>query len=333
MKKLVSLILVALMLLSLGLSTSAASAKPSVEVNPAPAIEPVKDEKTQKPKVTQDGDIVVAEVWQDAKISSTKQDKKDQDVIEIELAITSYAEAVKGEKPADSDSLKAKMWTTSTKILVDAHESMTAVEVIADVNGEKSDLKAELDNRAKEVNKDYTADNYIVTSLFDMAVDEEEYAARMKSDDFYLRVTFKTHFDANKPAPAVIYRCEGDADWSIVDAKDVTVNKDGTLTVNFDHLCAIAFLELTDSSNAAEKTQPLWLWILLGVAGALLLGVIIWILVLLFRRKKKDEEEPIVENVENGLSKAKKAGMISAASLLGIVGALLVIRAATKKRK
>lgn len=277
MKKIVALFSAVLILLSTVVVAFAATTTPSVQTKDAVDVVVIKENETGDPQLD-----VVAEV--------RNQKELEQDIYVPELWITSYAESKKSYK--DYKTIKEEKNATVMEeaefivisdLMKSAYESIDSVEFVADVNGGKSDLKEELKKRAEkladETGKDFTEENYVVSELFDLNV-EEQYIEMAKAEEKFVRVTFKKDY-VGKMKPTILYRCEGDTDWSIVPENQVTVNADHTLTVDFDRLCPIAFLDVTEP----EVGFSWFTWILV------ILLIVVTILILVFVVFRNDDDK------------------------------------------
>ncbi len=249
MKKVLSVILAVVLICSLSVSAfAAADVNKSVTAKPAPEL--------VVPNVANPN--IVAQIL--------KGETVIHDVLASELIITPYHKADSAPHAIITDMLK------------DAYTEITSIDSV----GELHDA---LDALAKKINKDYTADNLVVTDLFDIYLTGEAEDHHDAHDEHYLRVTFKTGIAADAQAPIVLYNCTGDK-WDVVDAANVVNNGDGTLTIEFHDLCPVVFLSAVDKEtpDTGDSTNA-FLWggvAVVAAAGCVLLSVFVF--------KKREED-------------------------------------------
>lgn len=196
------------------------------------------------------------------------------DDTKIEIEVVAYAKIGEGTATPEVD-----------KILTVAYDDLNTLPAM-------TDLVEELNERAKEYSTEYSAKNFVVTDLFDIWINEEseEY---LKVEENYLRMTFKVPLTVDEVPPVVIYKCDGDANWSTVPSDKVTNNGNGTMTVDFYRLCPIAFLYSTDTPSdiwGTDEPAPCkgcyvgwhkWVIAILAVVCVLLIVFVVYLLIIL----------------------------------------------------
>lgn len=303
MKKILSIVLSALLLVSFLVPTFAeAFTVPSIEAKPAPTIVTPKDEngKEMVVEVTDEttGEVVIDEETGLPKTEAVAAlikdgDKADSKVIEEKgkVPVSRLVLTPLSDVYDETKNVEVKV----EKILVTANEDFKeatenyAIERINTDGQAQVDLRKELTERAQKVNDDYTADNYVAMDLFDVQV-TNDYLEKLDGVN-YMELIYAYEVEAGKPMPAVLFKCDGDENWTLIPEKDVVKNDDGTITVRVQRLCVFAFLELTDEAVVNPSEDSNWKWILLGVLSLLILIILILLIILLFKRKKDDEQQ------------------------------------------
>lgn len=145
------------------------------------------------------------------------------------LIITSVAEAeTDPDIPEDAK-----------KLLLDLYKQMTADDA------KLSELCPALDELVKEqLGEDASADDLVVKDFFDITDICDEIATFLPQHGATLDLTFEVGIGANEYIVAMVYV---DGEW--VPAVSTTNNGDGTVTVVFDKICPVAFLVPGSGSN------------------------------------------------------------------------------------
>ncbi len=249
MKRVLSVILAVVLVCSLSVSAfAAADVNKSVTAKPAPELV-VPDASNPN---------IVAEILKDEEVIHS--------VLHSELIVTPYVDA--HDAPHD----------IITERLLAAFAEITAVDSVGELH---DDLEA----IAKEIDKDYTADNLVVTDLFDVYIAGEAARHFNASDDHYLRITLKTGIAPDAVPPTVLYNCTGEK-WDLVDDANIVNNGDGTVTIKFYDLCPVLFLSAVDKEtpDTGDSSDAL-LWG--GVAAVAAVGCVV-LSVFAFRKRKED---------------------------------------------
>lgn len=180
-----------------------------------------------------------------------------------------------------------------------AHVWDEDVEVPADVERLLRFVYEELTHGDMEIpyekhEADLDPENMVIHDLFDARWTCEEHRAMIEQPGVTLEITFDLKIDADVLLFVTTYDEEAD-EWEPI-VRNVN-NGDGTVTCEFEHLCAIEFSsEIEPSGQVAPQEQPkeeeaslLWLWILL-----LVLAVVAVIVVLVVYNKKNNKKSAAV---------------------------------------
>ncbi len=138
----------------------------------------------------------------------------------------------------------------------------------------------------KHEDLDLKGKKMVIRDLFDARWVCEEHRYLIEQEGFYFEITFDLGIAADMPIYVMTYDEEAD-DWFPI-MKTVN-NGDGTVTCNFEHLCAIEFSMAMDADTPAEEIKescPWWWWLLL----VLVLVVVAIIIIIIVSKKRKDEE-------------------------------------------
>ncbi len=234
MKKLLTLVMAILMVLAITISATAATFVPSIENKGAPELIVI-DQLNGK-------DVV-------GFITNSDGEKVTTEFIDC-FIITSIAEA-----------------ETSTEIPEEAKDILLKVygELL---EGDKlSEACPELNDIVKEKwDKDKNADDLVVKDLFDISGECTDIKEHLNGDNI-LELTFKVGVDADTFITAMVYV---DGKW--VPVIDCINNGDGTVTVQFDKICPVAFLvpgTTTNSSTVSPATSD--------VSGVILWGSVMFV--------------------------------------------------------
>lgn len=149
-------------------------------------------------------------------------------------------------------------------------------------------LNKDLDKAAKEIDKGYTANVFVVSDLFDVTVGEDIKTAL--KDGGSVEITFDTNYTDK---PVVLHRMEN-GKWEVIDSSKVVL-KDGKVTVTFTSLSPIAFLSVSEEKAAetpATKSTT-WIWIVV-----IIVVVLVIVLIVLLKGKKNDDGETTEEAPE-----------------------------------
>lgn len=259
MKKILSVALAVVMMLTLSVSVMAASVEfvPSVTNKGAPKIVTTQDDN---------GRNVIGFV-RDANNKVLTTEYEDC------IVITPISEA-----------------ETSTEIPTDSKE--TLLSVYNELNKEDSKLSEvcpELnDVVAKELGEGKTADDLVIRDLFDISEICGEMQTHLPVEGNYIDLTFDLSLASDTFIVAMVYV---DGEWKLV-PKTVN-NGDGTITCSFEEVCPVAFLVPADVEADTEAEVPvtgdssqsnLILWI---VVMAISLTAIAVLAVIYFKKKKQ----------------------------------------------
>ena len=212
MKKVLTVFLVFLMVGCLAIPCFAAEDNeftPSISGMVAPVLRPVGGSSAT------DG---VAEIWY--------VDDEDH-ILEIVIprsyiSITPYADADKVGGKIGEDLKKAYAEIVDAECLGELHNGLDAL--------------------VKEMYPTASCDDLIATDLFDMTLVHDPHHERVQDGEAYLRVRFDIGKTAGEPNPIVLHRPSDEIGWMVVDPDRVIDMGDGTVRVDFETLCPIAFL-------------------------------------------------------------------------------------------
>lgn len=297
MKKVLTVFLVFLMVGCLAIPCFAAEDNeftPSISGMVAPVLRPVGGSSAT------DG---VAEIWY--------VDDEDH-ILEIVIprsyiSITPYADADKVGGKIGEDLKKAYAEIVDAECLGELHNGLDAL--------------------VKEMYPTASCDDLIATDLFDMTLVHDPHHERVQDGEAYLRVRFDIGKTAGEPNPIVLHRPSDEIGWMVVDPDRVIDMGDGTVRVDFETLCPIAFLAVrADAAIPAPTPEscgcPDWCFlcpylcfehfcacILAYIVIALILLVIIISIICAiagaarrnkerYRRRKKPEPKVEVEHVQ-----------------------------------
>lgn len=144
-----------------------------------------------------------------------------------------------------------------------------------------SALCPELDTLAQLIDPEYTAENLVVSELFDLTLVNHTLD---ENHVLFVRMKSATQFDGH--APIVIHRTE--AGWQAVPADRIDMLRDGTFTVEFDELCPVAILKVAPAYEPdTEKDHCLAGLLCFDLFGGLFctcwlfLGILFFIILLL----------------------------------------------------
>lgn len=162
-----------------------------------------------------------------------------------------------------------------------------------------SDLCSDLDEIAASLKTGADSSSLVAYELFDIAI-----SARFLElySDGVISITFKVENYYGDNNPVVIHRRAGaDSDWVAVALDKVVANDDGTFTVNFNGLCPVAFLAVSDelatvkpgsldipaASSAIDAPSKTNYWVVSAACVALIGGIVGVVVV---SKKKTDEK-------------------------------------------
>lgn len=193
---------------------------------------------------------------------------KETELTDTSVSVTSYAAATKDSTvPAEVK-----------KQVEEAYKEITSTSNLGTLN-------KDLDKAAKEIDKGYTANVFVVSDLFDVTVTEEVKTAL--KDGGSVEITFDTNYTDK---PVVLHRMEN-GKWEVIDSSKVVL-KDGKVTVTFTSLSPIAFLSVSEEKAAetpATKSTT-WIWIVV-----IIVVVLVIVLIVLLKGKKNDDGETTEE--------------------------------------
>ncbi len=252
MKKVVSIILAVILVLSIGTVAFAAPFTPSVTEKPAPEVvrpQNSVEEDTVAHIVTSDGEVV--------------KEIPGQKLIVTGVAHVDISKEIPEESAAD---------------LKEAYSQLSAEDI------KLSTILPELDKIVKkELGEKKSADNLIVRDLFDVSLVCEESNELLLDKNHRLSLTFNLGVKKGEFVTAMKMNPKT-KEWETI--YSVINNGDGTVTCEFDHLCPIAFLvdRVENSAQTGDNSVSLYVWVAIAAAAA---GLIV---VLLIAKNKKVAE-------------------------------------------
>lgn len=184
------------------------------------------------------------------------------------LIITSVAEAETDPDIPDD----------ARKLLLSLYEEMTSS------NKKLSEVCPELDDIVKEqLGEDASVDDLVVKDFFDITDTCDEIASFLPQHGATLDLTFDIGISAGQFITAMVYV---DGEW--VPVVSTTNNGDGTVTVVFDKICPVAFLVPGSGSNfstVSPTTSDMSDAILWGFV--MLMSIVTIVALVIYRRKIK----------------------------------------------
>ena len=213
MKKLVSFVLVAVMLLSFSVSAMAAGFTPSVTNKGAPEI---------VFEIDSDGRRILGYIRdEDGNIVATCSEDC--------IVITSIAEAENSTKITEEEK----------KILQDAYNELNKTDT------KLSELCPDLNDIAKDlIGNNATADNFVIRDFFDLSPQCDDLKNHLPKDGTTIDITFDCAIASGTDIVAMVYV---DGKWKPV-AKAVN-NGNGTVTITFEEVCPVAIMVPADAQN------------------------------------------------------------------------------------
>ncbi len=207
---------------------------------------------------------------------------------ETDITTISLTSAATSNKPLNQEIQTAYVEISAAQSLIDVVEGL---DKIVDKRFPKTD-----------------ADNLAVTSIFGL-----DFSNRLKNHNpAYVSMTFDFKNYTSGDAPIIIFKALGSNKWVVIDEKNVSVNKDGTLQVTFaGEAGVVAFLEQTvaaDSDDVDDDTAissgkccrcPRWCFACRFLCTDkrcycwLVLVVILIIVIYFIFKKKKDKKDKI----------------------------------------
>jgi hypothetical protein len=104
-----------------------------------------------------------------------------------------------------------------------------------------------------EETKTYTADDLVVTDLFDVSLVDSEGNIIEPDENNPVTLTFKTSFKSDDIV--IVLHNKETGEWEVIDSDKVKVNDDGSVSVEFTSFSPIAFLSVVDDATADESTD------------------------------------------------------------------------------
>lgn len=135
-------------------------------------------------------------------------------------------------------------------------------------------LSSLLTNTAKSYDKSFTLSDLVVTHLFDVKMHDSDLSVLRADTDYRAIIRFDIGV-AEDAKMVVLHQNEATGNWIRVPDNLVTNNGDGSLTVYFDDLCPIAFMQVTgeiapaESCNSLDFTRIVVILLLLLIVGYL----------------------------------------------------------------
>ncbi len=260
MKKVIAILIAAVLLFSLGTTAFAANFTPSVEQKDAPTVVPPKQEQ-----IKEEGTVAV--------IVNSKTDSVAKEIHSSKLVVTSVA------KKDESKEIPEEAKTDLDNAYKDFSDKSKKIEEVIP----KEVTKAITEDVKKEIGEDKTVNDLIVRDLFDVSLICEESNEILADEEHHLILTFSLGVKKDEFITAIKFNPETKA-WETI--RNVTNNGDGTVTCEFDHLCPIAFLSEkaeTNSAQTGDNSVSLYVWIAISAVAAGLIAV-------LFIAKNKKEK-------------------------------------------
>jgi LPXTG-motif cell wall-anchored protein len=104
-----------------------------------------------------------------------------------------------------------------------------------------------------EETKTYTADDLVVTDLFDVSLVDSEGNIIEPDENNPVTLTFKTSFKSDDIV--IVLHNKETGEWEVIDSDKVKVNDDGSVSVEFTSFSPIAFLSVVDDATADGNTD------------------------------------------------------------------------------
>lgn len=189
------------------------------------------------PSVTQKGTTVVPSVSQKGTALVPSATQENTTIADGVLNILDKDNKSIKEVPADALTLvsfvdRAKADADVAKALEAAYKQLTEAKSLADVAPDFADA-------LKETDKDLKAEDMVVLDLVDIVL-SDEYAKLLKEEGNHLALTFKMNIDKDETM-LVLHNYEADK-WETIYGEQVTMNDNGTVTVDFESLSPVAFV-------------------------------------------------------------------------------------------
>lgn len=213
MKKLVSFVLVAVMLLSFSVSAMAAGFTPSVTNKGAPEIvfEIDSDGRKVLGYIRDANGNIIATCYDDC------------------IVITSIAEAENSTKITEEEK----------KILQDAYNELNKTDT------KLSELCPDLNAIAKDlIGNNATADNFVIRDFFDLSPQCDDLKNHLPKDGTTIDITFNCSISKDSDVMAMVYI---NGKWKPV-SKAVN-NGNGTVTITFEEICPVAIMVPANAQN------------------------------------------------------------------------------------
>ena len=248
MKKIRSLLLAGILVLSLSAPAFAAEFTPSVESKAAPEVVTQKDSS---------GNECAAIIY----------DADGKELVGVptdDLIVTPVS--------STDDTVSAEVKAA----LESAYEQLQSVSSLAE-------LSSDLESVIKEVSADLTLDDLVVRDLFDVTV-TGAYAEYLSQDGASISIRFKLSADAESLA-AVLHNVEGTT-WETVSNDRITRNSDYTADVVFYSLSPVAFLfdagKLDvdpDAPNSPQTGEPASYAVWFAAGGVIIIAAVASVIV------------------------------------------------------
>ena len=170
------------------------------------------------------------------------------------------------------------------KIVADGDESKMTEEEKAVYNEAKAQLmdansqySQDLENFLADNFPDLDAGSIVVQDIFDLSVGQDlDFSNGQK-----LKVTLDGNYNPGDTIIVTVYNKETGA-WDFIATDDITVNADGSITVNFPHLCPVAVLTASEMTTlsaeevvAEEESGPGAMTAVLIIGGVFIVGAIV----------------------------------------------------------
>lgn len=210
MKKLVSLILIAVLLVAAMAPAFAANFTPSVSGKPAPDTVPVPgDNGEEYDAIIGNGGNLVS------------------GVIPGGLIVTPVSKRDEAPNQDISDSLN------------EAYEQIKNSDSPADLPaGNGGTVGDKIDEVLSDMGSDLKADDLVVRDLFDVSM-TDEYENQL-TDGNYVEITFDLGLDPDQEL--IVLQSSDKETWEVLDPSNVVINEDGSVTVRLYKLGVLAFL-------------------------------------------------------------------------------------------
>jgi hypothetical protein len=212
----------------------------SVESKEAPAVVEASKE------VVVDGKKVTVDVVVTAASEADDEDTHE----EISEALTAAKEDLK--KVEKLEDLKSTSGGTIKEDLQKAIDTFNKSAITIPSTGTSTGTTGSTGSTGTtEETKTYTADDLVVTDLFDVSLVDSEGNIIEPDENNPVTLTFKTSFKSDDIV--IVLHNKETGEWEVIDSDKVKVNDDGSVSVEFTSFSPIAFLSVVDDATADDN--------------------------------------------------------------------------------